>query len=110
MSNATIPPLGNNENIKQTLVNDLTKLAADGSAIVDDVVRASTDEMGQARMRLEASLCKAKSRMLDTGTAVSEKAAHAAEATAGYVRQNPWKTLGIAAATGVIIGALLKRW
>jgi ElaB/YqjD/DUF883 family membrane-anchored ribosome-binding protein len=109
MNNATTPPPGSRDSAKQTLVNDLSTLAANGGAIIDDVAQMSADEMSKARMRLEASLCKAKSRLLDTGTAVSEKAAHAAEATAGYVRQNPWKTLGMVAATGVIIGALLKR-
>ena len=102
MNNGTIPPLGSIESAKQTLVKDLAAVAADGSAIL-------TNEMAQARTRLEAGLCHAKTGLLDTGAAVSEKAAHAAEAAAGYVRQNPWRTLGIAAATGLIIGALLKR-
>ena len=110
MNNAIIPPSGSFESAKQNLVKDMAAVAADGGAILNEVVRTSADEMAQARTRLEASLCQAKSRLLDTGTAVSEQAAHAAEATASYVRQNPWKTLGIAAATGVIVGALLKRW
>lgn len=110
MNNGTNPPLGNIESAKQTLVKDMTAVAADGKAILNEVVRTSADEMAQARTRLETSLGQAKTHLLDTGTAVSEKAAHAAEATASYVRENPWKTLGIAAATGVVVGALLKRW
>ncbi|PKO31841.1 MAG: hypothetical protein CVU34_16780 [Betaproteobacteria bacterium HGW-Betaproteobacteria-7] len=103
MNNGINPPMGNIESAKQNLVKDLAAVAADGSAIIND-------EMAQARTRLDASLSHAKTRLIDTGTAVSEQAAHAAEATASYVRQNPWKTLGIAAATGVIVGAMLKRW
>jgi ElaB/YqjD/DUF883 family membrane-anchored ribosome-binding protein len=110
MNNGTIPPLGSIESAKQNLVKDLATVAADGGAILNSVVRTSAEEMALARTRLEASLGQAKSRLLDTGTAVSEKAVHAAEVTASYIRQNPWKTLGIAAATGVIVGALLKRW
>lgn len=110
MNNAINPPLGSIESAKQTLVKDLATVAADGGAIFNSVVRTSADEMAQARMRLEAGLDQAKARLLDTGTVVSEKATHAAEVTAAYVRQNPWKTLGMAAATGVIVGALLKRW
>lgn len=110
MNNAIIPPLGSLESAKQTLAKDLATVAADGGAMLNDVVRISADEMALARKRLETSLCQAKSRLLDSGMAVSEKATHAAEVTATYVRENPWKTLGIAAATGVIVGALLKRW
>jgi ElaB/YqjD/DUF883 family membrane-anchored ribosome-binding protein len=103
MNNGILPPLGSIESAKQNLAKDMAAVAADGGAILNSVVQSSADEMARARTRLEASLNHAKS-------AVSEQAVHAAEVTATYVRQNPWKTLGIAAATGVIVGALLKRW
>ena len=41
--------------------------------------------------------------------AMSEKACSAANATHEYVRGNPWKIAGIAAAVGVFIGALISR-
>lgn len=110
MNNGITAPSGSIESAKQTLVKDIAIVAADGGAMLDSVVRTSAEEMAQARSRLEASLCQAKSRLLDTGSALSEEAAHAAAVTASYVRQNPWKTLGIAAAAGVIVGVLLKRW
>lgn len=109
MNNGTIPPLGSIDSAKQNLVKDLSAVAADGGALVNGVVRTAGDEMAQARSRLEASLCQAKAHLAETGAAVGEKATRAADATAAYVRQNPWKTLGVAAAAGVVIGALLKR-
>lgn len=44
-----------------------------------------------------------------TRHAVSEKACGAANLTHEYVRANPWKVAGIAAAAGVFIGALISR-
>lgn len=41
--------------------------------------------------------------------AVAEKACGAANSTHEYVRANPWKVVGMAAAAGVFIGALISR-
>ncbi len=57
------------------------------------------------------------SRKLDTAretfnqaqTAVTETAKQYADVTDEYVRANPWKALGVAAAAGLLIGILLTR-
>lgn len=41
--------------------------------------------------------------------AMSEKASVAANATQQYVRSNPWKIIGVAAAVGAFVGALISR-
>jgi ElaB/YqjD/DUF883 family membrane-anchored ribosome-binding protein len=40
---------------------------------------------------------------------VVEKAKAAAKATDGYVHDNPWKSVSIAAGAGLLIGLLLGR-
>ncbi len=37
-----------------------------------------------------------------------EKAREAGEATQAFVKDNPWKALGIAAGVGLLLGAMLK--
>lgn len=44
-----------------------------------------------------------------TRAAISESACHAAAVTQQFVRGNPWTIVGIAAATGLIVGAILSR-
>jgi ElaB/YqjD/DUF883 family membrane-anchored ribosome-binding protein len=38
-----------------------------------------------------------------------DKATLAAKATDAYVRDNPWKAVGLGAAIGVVIGLLIAR-
>lgn len=109
MNSGMIPPPGSIESAKQNLVKDLATIAADGGAILNGVVRSAANEVAQARSSLEAGLCQAKSRLVETGAAVGERARHTAAAAGAYVRENPWKTIGIAAAAGLLIGALVRR-
>lgn len=44
-----------------------------------------------------------------TRNIVTEKACDAASSTDAYVRGNPWKIVGVAAAAGLVIGGLLSR-
>lgn len=44
-----------------------------------------------------------------TRNVVAEKACGAASSTDAYVRGNPWKVVGVAAAAGLVIGGLLSR-
>lgn len=44
-----------------------------------------------------------------TRQAISHKACRAANTTNEFARENPWKVVGLAALTGLVIGALLSR-
>lgn len=109
MNNATNPPIGSIESSRQALVQDLKNVVADGGAMLSNAAQASVDEMALARSRLEASLNQTKTRLLDASQAVGVQVCHAADATGAYVRDNPWKMLGLAAAAGLLLGAALKR-
>lgn len=41
--------------------------------------------------------------------AITENACGAATIAQGYVRANPWKIIGMAVATGLVIGTLVRR-
>lgn len=51
----------------------------------------------------------AKASINQAQTVVSDAARQYADVTDEYVRANPWKALGIAAATGMLVGILLAR-
>jgi ElaB/YqjD/DUF883 family membrane-anchored ribosome-binding protein len=51
----------------------------------------------------------AKASLNQAQTVVTDAAKQYADVTDEYVRSNPWKALGIAAATGVLVGILLAR-
>jgi ElaB/YqjD/DUF883 family membrane-anchored ribosome-binding protein len=51
----------------------------------------------------------AKATLDQAQTVVTDTAKQYADVTDEYVKANPWKALGIAAATGVLFGILLSR-
>ncbi len=59
--------------------------------------------------RIGARMQNARQSLTQAQTAVSDGARQAAEFTDEYVRMNPWKSLGIAAAAGLLIGILMTR-
>lgn len=109
MINGTFTNDGTVEGSKQALVKDLKNAVGDAGALVNNVAAASADEFAQARTKLEARLDQAKTRLRDAGLAVSDKVKYTVDATDHFVRENPWKVLGVAAAAGVVIGAILSR-
>ncbi len=87
---------------KQILVNDLKDVVGDANDILKQVAHSTVEEFGVARSKIQAKLGDAR-------TAVTEKAKCAAGATDEYVKVHPWKTLGIAAVAGLVVGFLLQR-
>jgi ElaB/YqjD/DUF883 family membrane-anchored ribosome-binding protein len=59
--------------------------------------------------RIGAKMQNARQSLTQAQTAVTDGAKQAAELTDEYVRMNPWKSLGIAAAAGLLIGILMAR-
>ena len=61
------------------------------------------------RSRVQASLSHAKDGLIDAQAAVVDKAKAAAKATDGYVHDNPWKSVSVAAGVGLLLGILIGR-
>jgi ElaB/YqjD/DUF883 family membrane-anchored ribosome-binding protein len=59
--------------------------------------------------RISGKMQNARQSLTQAQTAVTDGARQAAELTDEYVRMNPWKSLGIAAAAGLLIGVLMAR-
>lgn len=65
--------------------------------------------VGDANERLIEAGHTVAAELAATREAMSRKACSAADATYGYVRENPWKFVGLAAIAGLIIGTALVR-
>ena len=93
---------------KEILMRDIKGVVADADDLLKEVASSTSDEFVAARMKVEEKLDEARSRLDDARIAVTEKTKCAARATQQYVRDNPMKSVGIAAAA-IIIGFLLSR-
>ncbi len=77
------------------------------------MLHSLTGQSGEAaqrlRERVEATVKSARARLSSIETDARQLTDQAAATADQYVRGNPWAAVAIAAAAGVVIGALLSR-
>ena len=99
-----------NEHIsKQKLMDDLSMVVSDAEELLKATANQTGERITAARARAEETLTAAKARLLVAQEALVEKAKYAAKETDAYVHENPWKAAGVAAAVGLLVGALISR-
>lgn len=91
------------------------KLMSDLKTVVDDaeeLLRATAGQAGEkisaARARAEDSVRAAKARLQEMKGDLLEQSREIAQNADEYVRENPWRAVGIAAAAGLVVGLLLR--
>jgi len=98
------------ENIStQKLMEDLSAVVTDAEELLKATASQTGERIIAARAKAEESLKVAKTRIADAQEALLDKAKVAAKEADAYVHENPWKAAGIAAAAGLLIGALISR-
>lgn len=92
-----------------TLRADLATVMRDAEALL----KASTEQGGakadEARAKIRESLQHAKARLLEAERLAVRHGEEAVAATEARIRDNPWQSVGMAAAVGLVIGVLLAR-
>ncbi|PKO90694.1 MAG: DUF883 domain-containing protein [Betaproteobacteria bacterium HGW-Betaproteobacteria-10] len=109
MTNALIARPDSIESSKQALENDLKAVVSDAGKLLNEVANTRVEEFAAARSRLEAKFNEARASLHAAQSTLNGKAKYAADCSQKYVSDNPWKSLGIIAAAGLIIGALIRR-
>ena len=94
---------------KQKLMDDLSAVVNDAEELLKATASQTGDRISEIRAKTEESLRAAKVRLADAQEALLEKAKAVAKDTDAYVHENPWKTAGIAAVAGLLIGAIIAR-
>ena len=80
-------------------VEDLTKALKD----------VETPDIARVKAKVKIALAAAKSAVSDTATHLRGHAQQVGKRTDGYVRDNPWQVIGIAAIVGLAVGILASR-
>ena len=99
----------NYERSKERLMADLKVMAADTQQLIREAANSSAEGYAALRMQFEGKLVETRAKLDQARTALAEKAKHAADATHEYVKENPWTSVGVSAAAGVMLGLLLRR-
>jgi ElaB/YqjD/DUF883 family membrane-anchored ribosome-binding protein len=100
---------GNVTQMKDKLVEDLKAVVGDADNLMREVASLTSDEFAATRLKIEEKLAETRSRLNDARISVSRKACCVADSTNEYVKDNPCKVLAVAAAVGLIVGAIVSR-
>lgn len=94
---------------KDKLMSDLQLVLADAEALLAATASDASASVAELRGRVQASMAHARTNLAHAQEAVVVKAKEVAKATDGYVHENPWKAVGVAAGAGLLLGLLLGR-
>jgi len=105
----TVTEAGVEKVTREKLVEDLRAVVADAEELLKATASQTGERIVAARTKAEESLKAAKARLAEEEVALIAKSKAAAKATEDYVRANPWKAVGIAAAVGFVLHILVTR-
>jgi ElaB/YqjD/DUF883 family membrane-anchored ribosome-binding protein len=99
-----------------TYLADKDKLMSELRTVITDaeeLLRMTADQVGDSaegiRARMTERLHQATHELNHLQHAAIEQAKAAGHATDEFVHENPWKSVGIAAGVGLVIGLLISR-
>lgn len=98
-----------NEVTTDQLVADLKTVMHDAEALLKATSTQTGEKIQEVRARAEQSLQQAKVRLGELEQDARRRAQEMTDATEGYMRDNPWQSVGIAAGVGLLLGLLMSR-
>jgi ElaB/YqjD/DUF883 family membrane-anchored ribosome-binding protein len=94
---------------KDNLLDELRMAVSDAEQLLESTAGQVGEGAAEARGRIQARLLRAKESLRHLQDSAVARAKVASKATDTYVHDNPWKSIGIAAGVGLLIGALISR-
>ena len=91
------------------LADDLSAVLAQADALLARAQTEGPEAARQIQAQVEEKLTQAKAQLSSLEGEAAEKARAMKHATEAYVQTNPWQSIGIAAAVGFVLGALVSR-
>ncbi len=94
---------------KEKLMADIRLVIADSEELLRATAGNAGDKVAEIRLKAQENLAAAKLKLAEAEVAMIDKAKAVGRATDDYVHENPWRSVGIAAGAGLIIGLLIGR-
>ena len=94
---------------REKLVRDLQRIVGDADDMLKEMANTTAEDFAAVRERIEEKLGEARARLDEAQIVVTEKACGAAYAARQYIRENPWKLVGVAAVTALVATVLISR-
>jgi len=94
---------------KEKLVADLKVVVADAEELLRATAGQAGEKVAEMRGRIQEHLATAKDSLAEAQAAMVDKAKQVGRAADDYVHDNPWRSVGVAAGFGFIVGLLIGR-
>lgn len=94
---------------RKELMTECRRLVADAEALMHRAANLSGEALTLARGEVDQRLVLLRQRYDELAAEAGRRGRHARDVTDRYVRDNPWRSVGTAAALGAVVGALLTR-
>ena len=94
---------------KDELVANLRRVISDAEDLLAATAGDADSKIAEVRARARKNLAVARDKLADADAALRAQARRAMNATDDYVHDNPWSSIGAAAAIGMLVGVLLGR-
>ena len=99
----------NAENGRERLVDDVAAVLAEAEEMLKRATLETGDKARDLRSQVETQLLRAKLKLQEIEGEAVDHAKAAARATDDYVHDNPWQSIGVAAAVGFLVGLMINR-
>ena len=94
---------------KEKLITDFKIVIADAEELLRATAGQAGDKIAEIRARTQDRLAAAKIKLAEAEAVVVDKAKQAGRVADDYVHDNPWRSVGVAAGFGFIVGLLIGR-
>jgi ElaB/YqjD/DUF883 family membrane-anchored ribosome-binding protein len=94
---------------KEKLIADIKLVIADTEELLRATAGQAGDKIAEIRARTQDRLASAKIKLAEAEAAVVDKAKQVGRVADDYVHDNPWRSVGVAAGFGFIVGLLIGR-
>ncbi len=95
--------------MKNDLATSAEALQANSERIAGEIGSAVTDATQLLKSYGAQKMDSTKTALAHAQSAVTDSAKQYASSANGYVHENPWQAIGVAAAAGVLLGVLFAR-
>ncbi|MCF8176492.1 MAG: DUF883 family protein [Burkholderiaceae bacterium] len=94
---------------KDKLISDIKLVIADTEELLRATAGQTGEKIAEIRAKTQDRLAAAKIKMAEAEAALVDKAKQVGRAADDYVHDNPWRSVGVAAGFGFIVGLLIGR-
>ena len=95
--------------LKEAAVNEIKSLIADVEDLIDRIADLKDADVVRVRTKVLRAVDSAKESLAEGADTVRRQAQKTMSEADGYVRDNPWAAVGIAALVGAVVGILVAR-